>query len=485
MKKVFSVLLFCFFVLLAFYSCRKEDIFNEDSDAKLNFSDDLICFDTVFTTITTATRQLMVYNPYSESIKISSIYLAGLQQSYFSINVNGKSGVSFTDVEIRPKDSLYIFIQAKINPNNQNNPLLISDSIVFNTNGNVQDIDLLAYGQDANFIIADTYRTGLPPYKIVAGEGQTVNWNNSKPYVIYGYAVIDSVGSLKIPAGTQIYLHKNAGIWVYKGGNIQVNGTKDLPVVFQGDRRETWYTDAPGQWDRIWINEGANDNIISHAIIKNSFIGIQAETLDASMGNKLILENTRILNASGIGLLSRNYKIDATNNLIANCGQYCVALTYGGTYQFIHNTFANFWTETVRQTPLFYMNNFLETSTQTYINDLQITVANSIIYGSNINEFEMEKKPNTVYNYLFDHCIIRTDLNISSDAGFVECKKNVNPSFIDQSVANYNIPSTSPAIDAGSEVYLPIVGFDINENPRSSPPDIGAFEYTPSGNKNR
>lgn len=485
MRNFFRILLGCIFILLVFSACRKEDVFNEDANAKLNFSEDLICFDTVFTTITTATRQLMVYNPYTESINISSIYLAGMQQSYFSINVNGKSGVSFTDVEIRPKDSLYIFVQAKINPNNQNTPMLISDSIVFNTNGNVQDIDLLAYGQDANFIIADTYRTGLPPYKIVAAEGQTVNWNNSKPYVIYGYAVIDSVGSLRIPAGTQIYLHKNAGIWVYKGGNIQVNGTKDLPVVFQGDRREAWYADAPGQWDRIWINEGASDNIINHAIIKNSFIGIQAETIDEPMGNKLILENTRIINASGIGLLSRNYKIDANNNLIANCGQYCVALTYGGTYQFIHNTFADFWTETVRQTPLFYMNNFLQTSTQTYVNDLQLTVANSIIYGSNTNEFEMEKKPNTVYNYLFDHCIIRTELNISSDAGFVTCKKNVNPSFIDQSLANYSISSTSPAIDAGSEVYLPFVGIDIDENPRSSPPDIGAFEYTLSGNKNR
>lgn len=485
MRNFFRILSGCIFILLVFSACRKEDVFNEDANAKLNFSEDLICFDTVFTTITTATRQLMVYNPYTESINISSIYLAGMQQSYFSINVNGKSGVSFTDVEIRPKDSLYIFVQAKINPNNQNTPMLISDSIVFNTNGNVQDIDLLAYGQDANFIIADTYRTGLPPYKIVAAEGQTVNWNNSKPYVIYGYAVIDSVGSLRIPAGTQIYLHKNAGIWVYKGGNIQVNGTKDLPVVFQGDRREAWYADAPGQWDRIWINEGASDNIIYHAIIKNSFIGIQAETIDVPMGNKLILENTRIINASGIGLLSRNYKIDANNNLIANCGQYCVALTYGGTYQFIHNTFADFWTETVRQTPLFYMNNFLQTSTQTYVNDLQLTVANSIIYGSNTNEFEMEKKPNTVYNYLFDHCIIRTELNISSDAGFVSCKKNVNPSFIDQSLANYSISSTSPAIDAGSEVYLPFVGVDIDENPRSSPPDIGAFEYTPSGNKNR
>jgi hypothetical protein len=32
------------------------------------------------------------------------------------------------------------------------------------------------------------------------------------------------------------------------------------------------------QWDRIWINENTR-NIINHAVIKNAFIGIQAEIL--------------------------------------------------------------------------------------------------------------------------------------------------------------------------------------------------------------
>jgi hypothetical protein len=464
--------------LVLFTNCRKEEQIYDNADAKLQFSTEIVAFDTVFSTITTSTRQLMVYNPYSKAIKISSITLAGGTQSAFSINVDGKAGVQFTDVEIRPKDSLYVFIQANINPSNQNNPFLITDSIIFRTNGNIQDVDLVAFGQDANFIVADTYRSGLPPYKIVSNVGETVVWDNSKPYVIYGYAVVDSAASLHIQAGAKIYLHKNSGIWIYKGGNLKVNGTKDQKVLFRGDRPEAWYTDAPGQWDRIWINEGSQDNVINHAIIRNSFIGIQAETLENPMGNKLVIENTEIINASGIGLFSRNYNINATNNVIANCGQYCVALTYGGTYNFIHNTIANYWSGSIRQTPAFYFNNYIVSNNVVYAKNLNLTFANSIIFGNNINEFEMDTIPQSTVNYIFDHSILKTESNFSNNSAFVNCKRNSNPLFRDYATQNFELLPGSPAIDAGNTLYVPFAPNDKNEVPRIGTPDMGAFEFS-------
>ena len=54
----------------------------------------------------------------------------------------------------------------------------------------------------------------------------------------------------------------NAGLWIFRYGALQVNGTKGNEVTFQGDRREANYTDEPGQWDRIWFNEGKTDNWI-------------------------------------------------------------------------------------------------------------------------------------------------------------------------------------------------------------------------------
>ena len=94
--------------------------------------------------------------------------------------------------------------------------MLVSDSILFHTNGNKQHVALLAYGQDAHFIIADKWLGNYINYKVVAGEGETVTWTNDKPYVIYGYAVVDSVGKLNIEEGTKIYFHKKV-IRVIKG----------------------------------------------------------------------------------------------------------------------------------------------------------------------------------------------------------------------------------------------------------------------------
>lgn len=466
----------CFSLILLLFvvpSCKKEESLLNDSNAKVNFSSELIAFDTVFTTVTTSTKQLMVYNPYNQKIKFSSIRLAG-GNSFFSLNINGDPSNSVRDVEIDAKDSLFIFIKANINPNNSNNPVLIKDSILFELNGNVQDVDIVACGQDAHFIVADHNVAGLPPYKIVAAEGQNITWQNDKPYVIYGYAVIDSTASLVIENGCKIFMHKNSGMWVYKGGSLKVQGIKDNPVVFQGDRRETWYANVAGQWDRIWLNEGSVDNEINYAVIKNGFIGIQAETFDVSMGNKLILTNTIIQNMSGAGILAKRYKIDASNNIISNCGQYLVALTGGGTYNFVHNTLSNEWSGSTRSSTSLFVSNFIETPTEIVVSDLQALFANSIIYGNLAEEVELDKKEVANFNISFDHCLMKTTLNNSS---FLSCIRNSDPLFKAVADNDYRLLANSPAKNSGSPAYLPTYPLDILEFSRDGMPDIGAIEY--------
>ena len=67
-------------------------------------------------------------------------------------------------------------------------------------------------------------------------------WENDKPHVIYGYAVVDPEQTLIINEGCNVYLHKNSGILVgnpfsdQSGGSIKVNGTLGNEVTFQGDR---------------------------------------------------------------------------------------------------------------------------------------------------------------------------------------------------------------------------------------------------------
>lgn len=479
-RTLIHTLFFSISLALLMASCRKEDDFYTDSNAKLTFSQELVSFDTVFTSISTSTRQLVVHNPYNQKISIKSIRLAN-PNSYFSLNVNGEPSNNVTNVEIDAKDSLFIFIKANINPTNQNNPLLIADSILFDVNGNVQDVDIIACGQDAHFIVSDR-AIGNLKYKIVAGEGQAVTWPNDKPYVIYGYAVVDSTASLTIASGCKIYMHKNAGMWIYKYGNLKVRGTATDPVVFQGDRRESWYADVAGQWDRIWINEGTVDNEIDYAIIKNGFIGIQAETMDNSMGNKLIVTNTIIKNMSGIGMLTKRYNVDAGNNVIYNAGQYLVALTGGGNCKFYQNTMSNQWAGTARTTPSVFVSNYIVTSEAIVVSDLQALFVNNIITGNLTDEVQLDKKSEANFTVSFDHCLLKTSLN---DPSFIGCIRNADPLFKSLTDSDFRLLANSPAINAGNSSSVPLYPLDILGFARDGNPDLGAYEYDPSSVKRR
>jgi hypothetical protein len=282
-SKNFNYFIFSFLFVLAVSSCKKDDLLT-DSSAKLEFSADTVIFDTIFTSLGSTTKQLKIYNRNSRPINVSSIRLAGGNSSPYRLNVDGIPGKSFSNVEVAGKDSLFIFVEVTIDPNSSLTPYLVMDSIVFETNGNMQDVDLVAFGQNARFIIADrAIQTGnsFIPYALLdTNLNTTITWDNVLPYVIYGgYAVVDSTQTLVIQPGTKIYFGNNSGLWVYRYGTIKVQGNISEPVKFEGVRRESYYQDVPGQWDRIWINEGSDQNEITYAEIRNGFIGLQTECL--------------------------------------------------------------------------------------------------------------------------------------------------------------------------------------------------------------
>jgi hypothetical protein len=357
----------------------------------------------------------MVYNRNNHRINISDIHLAGAASSPFRINLDGQPGSSFTNIAIDAHDSIFVFVRVTINPNAQDAPFICQDSLLFTLNGNHQKINLVAWGQNANYIVANTQQTGLPPYKIIAARNQTVTWTANKPYVIYGYAVVDSTAKLIIEAGTHIYFHANSGLWVYKNGTLKVNGTSDQKVIFEGDRRELFYADVPGQWDRIWINEGAVDNEINWAIIQNGYTGIQAETLNKPGAGKLIINNTVINNMTGYGLLAKQYTVQAANLLIYDAGVQSLYIAAGGNYDFRHCTFADYWNKSYRSTPSVMLSNYYQSAdasgnpqvmkgalTKAYFGNCQIT-------GNENEELAFANDPTAgTFNYMFDHCAVQT-----------------------------------------------------------------------------
>lgn len=501
MQRIFG-LLFCV-LLTVLFSCRREDDLFEDSSARLNFSADTVSFDTVFTTVGSTTENFRVYNPYKETIRISSIRLVGGEQSTFRMNVDGRPGTYHENIEIAPEDSMWIFVEATVDPNDDQNPFVIEDFIEFTTNGNRQEISLVAWGQNAIYFTPTTFNRNLPDFTCLTGPCSEnippvdVTWTDSLPYVVYGFVVVDSLDKLTIEAGTQIYFHNNSGMWVYSGGELKVNGTKEEPVIFRGDRLEPRYDDIPGQWDRIWINEGGMHEI-NYAIIKNAFIGIHAEFLPfrdpdgtappSSQPWKLKLTNTIIDNCSGFGLLTGLYNVEAENLVISDCGQYNVAIQSDGRYQFNHCTFANYFSESSRETPAFFVQNSVVNALRTQIiSPPDVEVYNSIIDGNLESEFNTEivesnsSEPDTLF-LDFQNTIIKSDQDLSDITQFRDIIANPeNGIFIDPRGGDYSLSENSVARDKGSIIFGNRVPIDLNGENRTSDgsPDLGAFEFIP------
>lgn len=478
-----------FLFLISFASCKKEVGFITDKNTKLNFSVDTVLFDTVFTQVGSATKQFKIYNPYKKKLLVKRIWLASGNNSQYKLNIDGVPGNTANDIELMPQDSLFIFVEVTINPLNVNSPLIVSDSIFFETNESVQDIDLVAWGQDAHYIRPNTYINGLPPLNIIAKENESITWTNDKPYVIYGYAVVDSAACLTINEGTRVHFAKNSGLWIYRYGCLNVNGTKAAPVVFQGARLDYDYREIEGQWDRIWINEGATSTI-NYAEIKNGFIGLQLETIlgrDNPDNTLLKLSNTKVSNMTAYGIYTKYFNLRASNVLVTNCAENTLAITWGGNYTFRHCTAANFYTSSSqRQSPSVIINNY--NSAQVFPLDT-CYFANCILYGSIENEISIDSKAGQPFNYLFENSIIKIDPNTNTDntANFNNIIKNPanitvegvssQPLFINPSLLDYHLRSTAPGINAGLSAIGQQIPLDLDEYARDGSPDMGCYEY--------
>lgn len=450
-------ILFLLATAVLLFGCRKDEQFTDSPSANVSPSEDTVLFDTIFTTVGSVTKRFTVRNPNDNAVRMD-VTLEGGTASPFRINVDGASGTTFHDVEILGHDSLYIFVEATLNASNQNNPFIFEDHILLNTNGNEKRVLLLAWGQDAHFFHPDHAGGGFPNYSIIPCGA---HWTNDKPYVIYGYAVVDSACLLTIDPGVRVYFHGGAGLWVYRGGRILAEGTVQDRITFQGDRLEPQYADLPNQWDRIWINEGpaGADNELKNCVIKNALIGVQAQTFPLTADqplsdNRLLLNNVSIRNCLTAGLYSENYRITSTNLQAGDAGQYAVVLTGSGEYHFDHPTIANYWSFDVRQDPAFLLTNSF---TDVYGNAHTRPIAasdfrNGVAYGNNTKEFkiDVDEAPGTTFT--FDHFLVRTDEATNDGSHFPDQStiyRNIDPGFVDGPNGDLHLNANAPARNRG------------------------------------
>ena len=497
MKALFRTFVLTIIILSA---CRKPDTYFEGTTS-LRFSVDTLVFDTVFTTVGSITKRIKVYNDLDQDVQIDEIRLAKAGNTPYRLNIDGAQSDLANDVLLRSKDSLHIFVEATIDPNHVNEALIRTDSIVFSINGTRQDVDLVAWGQDANFYYnsADDYviftsDTGENDTLFYYSISEPTVWTNQKPHVIYDLVVVENGASLEIMEGAKVYLHRNANliigeVWtdeadVVSKSSLKILGNTLNPVLIASDRLDEYYSDLSGQWGRIWLTANSAQNRIENATIKNGTIGLQVDTVANSFEPALRLENTIISNHSSYGLLAYASYIEAFNCQMNDNGVHDLYLFGGGNYRFSQCTFANY--NSAHQSPSVRMSNFYEDlNGNEVLRPMQrADFENCIVYGRIQSELGIEETEEALFNYTFNNCLLKlkeNDFDLSNSTRFSNNIYNESPNFvqtIDAYEYNYNLDTLSPAQNSAAGNIALQFPYDLLGNSRLSDdgPDIGAYE---------
>ncbi|WP_264538556.1 DUF5123 domain-containing protein [Flavobacterium sp. N1736] len=491
---------FIFGILLTASSCRT-DFDTVASSGDLKFSKDTVYLDTVFKNIGSSTYQLKVYNKSKDDISIPTIQLKkGLNSKYRMTvdGMNGNNGKIFKDITLLAKDSLYIFIETTADITDANpTDFLYTDEIQFDGGANLQEVALVTLIQDAVFLYPKQNPDGSKEKIEIDGksvdgfyldENDAVNgneliFNKQKPYVIYGFAGVPENKTVTFEAGARVYFHANSGLFVANKASLQINGTVSTTekleneVVFEGDRLEPEYADVPGQWSSIILANGSTNHSINHLTLKNATIGLSVQNQDATTFQ---IKNTQIYNCAEYGILAQNAHIVGENIVINYSGLASLSCVYGGNYSFTHCTFYNNW----QSSSQFAVNlsNSLAGETPETNSLTQATFNNCIIYGSNTNEFNLNKNANAAFVYQLNNCLLKfsssstnADYQFKTDTEhYNQIILNENPKFYNVNLNKFNIDNTSSAFAKGNQAY--IIPLDILGVTRTSPPDLGAYQ---------
>lgn len=438
--------------------CKPEDeIVTTDGGVKLRFSTDTISFDTLLTSIGSVTKRFKVYNDDDNAIEISNINLAGGASSSYSIIVNGVQQTSHSDLLILGGDSVNILVEVLIDPMNNDLPYLVKDSITFLTNGNDQNVKLIAFGQDAHFLSDSTLSCGT-------------TWTFGKPYVIVDSVTVPNGCNLTIEKGARVLFNTDARLKVE--GNLTVTGSKDSLVTFCNENEISLNpAKAFGYWKGIEFGASSTGNSIDYAVIKNAVNGMYL-----SSGNsvdsvaELSLNSVIIKDMSETGITAYGADIFITNTVITNCTDHLLQLLGGGNCGILHSTFANYSFDFFRSGPSVFMNES-DTENGTMVsNTLKVAFINSIVTGSFSEELDISISASVgSSNSLF----FTNDAIFTGNNNLID----IDPRFESAGLGNFQLDSLSPLIDTGNVSFG--TAQDILGNIRDAKPDVGAYEYIP------
>ena len=465
MKKKYRALLpvLAFMALLcaSMTACISDDFTTSPSDV-LTFSADTVSFDTVFTELGTPTARLKVFNRAKKSVNISSIRFAD-PQSVFSMNVDGQSGTSFSDVEIRGGDSIFVFIECYVPELAQNTPALVEDRLEFVTNGVTQDVVVEAWGRNVTRLRGLTVEEDM----VLTAE---------MPYVIFDSLRVAEGATLRVEPGADLLFHDGASLTVE--GTIEAVGEAGKPINMRGDRLDNVLPDVAydilaGQWEGVRIAPQSFGNRMEFVDMRSTKIGLTVDSCADLSRQKLLLVNSWLHNSQRNALEVNYAWVDAYGCIFSEAAESAVYLA-GGRHEFVQCTFSNYYLFVYPTEPLLWLAHCLPSALETDASQplMEARIQNCIFYGlpSDLNEGDL-----TGSNVFLDYCSLKSPG--SDDDNFRNCLWDTDPLFLTERseyVFNYHVASDSPVIGAGDPAFVTSVC-------RYGPDGVDRLTATPDG----
>lgn len=449
-------------------SCNRDDIDFDTPSQELRFSTDTVFCDTVYHQVRSETYAVKVYNDEDKDIMIPKIELGRGAASLYRINIDGTSGYSFTDVPLRKKDSLYIFVE--IAPTASGPEMIAEDRITFTTPAASQKVTLFSVVQDAEFFV----QTNNPGSNILTGNH---NWNNNKVKLIYGDLSLAPGATLNVQAGTKVYFFRNSGMKLQNGSALNINGDLNSEVIFRGDRNDPRYDTIPKNWNSIRMEAGSMLNM-NYAKVYGGTTGIEMKEAQANIKNSIIHTFDEH------GIMAINSVVNAENLVMNNCRFSDFGIYKGGSYHLTHVTLANYWNLGTlgNGQALYATNEWTNPNGQTETAPLTLNIRNSILYSRYPNAVNFNPVSGQSFQYLIQNSLLKYDasagFNFDGNPNIVASHQNLDPEFENYYTEKLNmrVKSTSPARGKGNTSVAATVPLDLQKISRTANPTLGAYQ---------
>ena len=446
-------------MLVLFFGCKPQEEILTSRPDPLTFSENAIVFDTVFTALPNVTQQFHVRNPNKNAVLIESVRLGGAAASPYQVLVGGRAISGMPPIRLRGGDSLQVLVKVKIPPRDSANAFVVYDSLLFQIRDTLQNVKLLAWGQDAVFVKNSSIQCNE-------------TWRAGKPYILYDSVIVPPGCQLTMQPGTRIYGFNAAALVVE--GTLHANGTAQKPIIFTGFRQDGQYREVPGVWQGIGFRGPSRNNSLNFVQIRNAVNAVHVDIADENTQPDLVVQNSMIQYARQAGILGINSDIQVVNTQITHCGEFHFAGVGGGNYQLLHCTLVGEPYLSQRENPALLFANFVRVNGLKRQNGLSCEVKNSVVWGVLPEEVGLLQTTGSGFSWKAGNNLLKTTpetvATFGSGTGSILGK---NPGFISPLRMNFRPDTLSPLIDAG----LPLnIVRDITGKPRDAKPDIGAYE---------